>query len=358
METNQNKAWLDLDKDEILASCEDMGVAKFRAKQISQWLMKGATIDEMRTLPADLREKMKTRVLGLPSLLQEQISSLDGTRKYLYGYEDGQTVEAVLMQYAHGNTLCISSQVGCRMGCRFCASTIGGLERNLTAGEMLGEVLFAERKEQMEGRAPSDGRAIHNIVMMGCGEPLDNYDNVISFLQRLNSPDGLEMSLRNVSLSTCGLPDGIRKLAVDAPGINLAISLHATTDEQRIEMMPIAQRYSLAEIMEAARDFVKVTGRRVHFEYAMVRGVNDTEEDANRLARLLRGFQCHVNLIPLNPVRERDMRSTERSVAHAFAQTLTDMGISATVRRELGADIDGACGQLRARAQNTLASEA
>jgi len=313
------------------------------------WLHKGAAIDEMKNLPEPIRRAMKERrPHGLPEIVTEQISRLDGTRKVLYRYEDGKTVEGVLMRYQHGSTLCISSQVGCRMGCTFCASTLNGLERNLTPGELLGEVLAMERRERLAGRAPEQGRVVHNIVMMGCGEPFDNYDNVLTFLHRLNAKDGIDMSLRNVSISTCGVPDKMRRLAVDAPGVNLSLSLHAPTDELRQSMMPVARSYSVAEIMDASAEYVRVSGRRVMFEYALVRGVNDTPEQIEQLSALVRGLQCHINLIPLNPVEERGMQGSSRKEAYRFAAALEENGVSVTVRREMGADIQGACGQLRA----------
>ena len=345
----ETKNWLDMSRQEMAELCKQWGVPAFRARQMGDWLYKGATIDEMKNLPADLRARMtQAAPTGLPQIVTEQLSALDGTRKVLYRYADGSTVEGVLMHYQHGATLCISSQVGCRMGCHFCASTLGGLERNLTAGEMLGEVLAMERRERLAGRAPKEGRAVHNIVLMGCGEPLDNYEQLMIFLARLRASDGVGMSLRNVSVSTCGLPEPIRSLAQDAPGVNLSISLHAPEDELRRSMMPIAKRHSIAELMAAAREYVRLSGRRVMFEYALVRGVNDTPVQLEQLALLMRNLQCHVNLIPLNPVVERGMEGSSRKEAYRFAAALEERGISTTVRREMGADIDGACGQLRA----------
>lgn len=320
-----------------------MGEKPFRAKQLYGWLQKGADFDEMRNLPAVFREKLKVteRAVGV-SILKTLRSEKDGTEKYLFSLHDGNVVEGVLMRYHYGNTLCISSQVGCRMGCRFCASTLEGRVRDLTAGEMLGEVVTVNALHS-EG----DKRGITNIVMMGSGEPLDNYDNVIKFLQLVSAPEGLNISLRNISVSTCGLCDKMNELAQLKLPITLSISLHATTDEARQKIMPIANRYSVARLLKACRDYVNLVGRRIVFEYALIEGVNTSLEDADRLADLLKGLLCHVNLIPLNDVKERNLTAPSQKGIVAFQKRLEERGVSVTRRREMGADIEGACGQLR-----------
>lgn len=340
--------WLDMDLQLMQEIFDQKELPKYRAKQVYTWLHKGATFDEMTNLPKPLRETLANAYpMGGAQIFAQRQSNVDDTVKYLFLLPDEHMIEGVLMRYQHGNTLCISSQVGCRMGCYFCASTLDGLHRNLTAGEMLGQILSVEKEHAKE--TPQGARYITNIVMMGCGEPLDNYDQVIRFLHLINSKEGINISLRNISVSTCGLTEKIRALAQDAPGVNLSISLHAATDELRRTMMPIANRVSIADLMEAARYFVYKTSRRVIFEYALVAGKNDTDEQMELLVGLLRGLQCHVNLIPLNHVEERNMSGSSRKKAYAFAQKLTDRGISATVRREMGTDIEGACGQLRRR---------
>lgn len=341
--------WLDMTGEQLEAALTEMGEPSFRAKQVFSWLHKGAQPDEMQNIPKTLREKLKHRPLGGASILKKILSRQNGTVKYLFSLDDGQVVEGVLMRYKHGNTLCISTQVGCRMGCGFCASTLGGLVRNLNPGEMLGQVLAVEREERRASRVGKDARAVTNIVLMGSGEPLDNYDHVIQFLQMVHDERGMNVSLRNISLSTCGLPDRIVKLAEDAPGVTLCVSLHAPDDELRQSLMPIAKTVSIDKLLQAVRHFVRQTKRRVIFEYALVRGVNDGEEQAAALAALLRGLQCHVNLIPLNEVKERKWQASTAQNARRFCDALGERGISATIRRELGDDIDGACGQLRSR---------
>lgn len=339
--------WLDMMPEDVATLMGEWGEAKFRAKQIFSWLHKGASVSEMTSLSKALREKMEKIPLGGAKILEKRVSSIDGTAKYLFLLEDGQIVEGVLMHYKHGNTLCISTQVGCRMGCTFCASTLEGLVRNLSAGEMLAEVLAVGKEQQELGNVEKGRRAITNVVLMGSGEPLDNYDEVMRFLKLLHHPDGINISWRNVSLSTCGLPDKIEQLAQDAPGITLCISLHAPDDELRKSMMPIANAYPIDDLMQSARNFVTQTSRRIIFEYALVRGKNDGEEETKKLAKLLRGLQCHVNLIPLNDVKENELKASSGAMAHVFCKNLNDLGISATVRREMGDDIEGACGQLR-----------
>ncbi len=320
---------------------ETLGEPKFRAKQIYQWLhqKQAKTFGEMTNLSAALREKLGE--VGKIATVETELrleSKVDGTRKFLFRLEDGNCVETVWMEYHHGPSLCISTQVGCRMGCRFCASTLGGLVRDLTPGEMLGEVYEAQR--QM-------GRPISSLVLMGIGEPLDNLQNVLAFLRILSSEEGQNLSLRHVSLSTCGLVDGIRTLMKERLGLTLSISLHGADDETRSGIMPVNRRYPISELMEVCREYFRVTGRRISYEYALIDGVNDSEAKARELAGLLRGQNCHVNLIPVNPVAERETKRSSRAAVERFARLLGELGINATVRRELGSDIAAACGQLR-----------
>lgn len=320
---------------------EELGEPKFRAKQLYDWLhsKQVRTFGEMTNLPAALRGRLEETASIAPVETRLRLESkVDGTRKFLFALADGNCVEAVWMEYHHGPSLCISTQVGCRMGCRFCASTLGGLVRDLTPGEMLGEVYEAQR--QM-------GRQISSLVLMGIGEPLDNLQNVLTFLEILSSPEGQGMSLRHVSLSTCGLIPGIRALMEKKLGLTLSISLHAPDDAARSAIMPVNQKYPVGELMEVCREYFAVTGRRISYEYALIDGVNDTPDQAAALARLLRGQTCHVNLIPVNPVAERQTRRSSRAAVERFARRLGELGVNATVRRELGSDIAAACGQLR-----------
>lgn len=328
---------------ELAQVLADAGEPAFRAKQVYSWLQKGEDFAGMRNLPAALREKLAGthRALGA-TILKTLRSEKDGTEKYLFSLHDGNLVEGVLMRYHYGNTLCISSQVGCRMGCAFCASTLEGRVRDLTAGEMMGQVLAVNRLH-----AEKDKRGVTNIVMMGSGEPLDNYENVIRFLRLVSAPEGIGVSLRNVSVSTCGLVPRIYDLARENLPITLSISLHAPTDEARQRIMPIAKTYSLEELLRACRDYVKAVGRRIVFEYALIEGVNTSLADADRLADLVRGLLCHVNLIPLNDVPERNLAAPGQKGIEAFQRRLEARGVSVTRRREMGADIQGACGQLR-----------
>lgn len=329
--------------EEVEAYLVSIGEKRFRAKQLYQWMHVhgAASWEDMTNLPKNLREKL-ARDCDLISLRQIecQISALDGTRKYLFALEDGNMVESVLMRYHHGNSVCISSQVGCKMGCRFCASTIDGWLRNLTPSEML---------DQIYRIGADTGERVSNVVVMGTGEPMDNFDNIITFIRLLTDENGLNISQRNVTVSTCGIVPGIRQLADLNLSITLAISLHAPTQKIRETMMPIAQKYSLDELMDACRYYYKITGRRITFEYALARGVNDSPEDARELAHLLHGLSCHVNLIPVNPIKERDYRETGHKAVEAFRGLLEKYGINVTIRREMGRDIDGACGQLRRR---------
>ena len=331
--------------EELTAYLQTLGEKPFRAKQLYGWLHKGADFDEMRNLPAALREKLKQSdtAIGV-SIIKTLVSQKDGTEKYLFSLRDGNVVEGVLMRYNYGNTLCISSQVGCRMGCKFCASTLEGRMRDMTAGEMLGEVVAVNRLH-----AQGDKRGVTNIVMMGSGEPLDNYDNVVRFLRLVSAPEGINISLRNVSVSTCGLADRMDDLARENLPITLSISLHAPTDEARRRIMPIANQYSIERLMKACRDYVDKVGRRIVFEYALIEGVNTSLEDADKLAALTRGLLCHVNLIPLNAVPERGLQGVSEREVDAFRKVLEQRNISVTRRREMGDDIEGACGQLRRR---------
>ena len=335
--------------EELTAYLQTLGEKPFRAKQLYGWLHKGADFDEMRNLPAALREKLKQSdtAIGV-SIIKTLVSQKDGTEKYLFSLRDGNVVEGVLMRYNYGNTLCISSQVGCRMGCKFCASTLEGRVRDMTAGEMLSEVVAVNRLH-----AQGDKRGVTNIVMMGSGEPLDNYDNVVRFLRLVSAPEGINISLRNVSVSTCGLADRMDDLARENLPITLSISLHAPTDEARRRIMPIANQYSIERLMKACRDYVDKVGRRIVFEYALIEGVNTSLEDEDKLAALTRGLLCHVNLIPLNDVPERDLRAPGQKGIDAFQKRLESLHVSVTRRREIGADIEGACGQLRRKHLST-----
>lgn len=327
--------------EELKAWVKDQGLPAFRGGQLFTWLHKGATFDEMSNLPKDLREKLKTLAVDQPvEILTHRQSRLDDTVKFLFGLRDGNCVEGVLMKYHHGRTLCISTQVGCRMGCAFCASTLDGCVRSLTPGEMLGEITAANRFLGGEER-------VHNVVLMGSGEPLDNYANVMKFLRLLREKDGLCISLRSVSLSTCGLVPQMYALAEEELPVTLSVSLHAPNDAIRRQTMPIAKTYPMEELLAACRNYIDKTGRRVIFEYALVRGVNSEECHAVELASRLRGMQCHVNLIPLNEVKERELRTVKEETVQRFLHTLEAHHISATRRREMGDDIDGACGQLR-----------
>lgn len=335
---------LDLQLNEVEELMKMLAQPKFRAAQIFGWLYKeagkgAASFDEMTNVPASLREKLaEISIIGLPKIMKVQESKLDGTRKYLFGLEDGNAVESVFMQYKFGNSICVSSQAGCRMGCSFCASTLDGLVRNLTPGEIAGQILSAER---------DTGRRISHVVVMGSGEPFDNYENLSSFIKIINNPKGLNIGMRNITVSTCGIVPMIERFGEDFPQVNLAISLHASDNESRSNLMPINRKYPMAELLQACRNYTERTSRRVTFEYTLVKGVNDSEENAERLAALLRGMLCHVNLIPLNTVKERDFETTEKAAAQRFREKLESRGIPATIRRELGDDIDAACGQLR-----------
>lgn len=327
--------------EELQSHLVALGEKAFRAKQIYQWMHEklAAGYEDMSNLSKDLRDKLqKENTFMKLNIVQVQESAIDGTRKYLFELPDGNVVESVWMKYHHGNSVCISSQVGCRMGCRFCASTLDGLERNLLPSEML---------EQIYSIIRHTGERVSNIVVMGTGEPMDNYDNLIRFLRLISDDKGQNISQRNITVSTCGIVPNMRRLAEEKLQITLALSLHATTDEKRKQLMPIANKYSLKEVIDACKFYFEKTGRRITFEYSLVAGVNDTKEDANELVDLIRGMNCHVNLIPVNPIKERDYKQSNKEQIGQFRARIEKSGISATVRREMGRDIDGACGQLR-----------
>ena len=330
-----------LSLEELKAWFKEQGEKPFRAGQLYRWMHQklAGSFDEMTNLSKSLREKLAEEteytVLKPVEILTSEI---DGTQKYLFELKDGNVIESVLMKYHHGNSVCISSQVGCRMGCRFCASTIGGKKRDLTVSEMLEEVYEIQK---------ISGERVSNLVLMGTGEPLDNYDNVRKFIQLLTDENGLHISQRNVTLSTCGIVPNIRRLADEELQITLALSLHASSQEKREKLMPIAKQYELSEVMDVCRYYHDKTGRRLTFEYSLVGGVNDTEEDARELSALVGDINCHVNLIPVNPIKERSYVQSNHSVIEAFKNKLEKNRINVTIRREMGRDINGACGQLR-----------
>ena len=333
-------------RPELEQALTALGEPRFRAGQIFGWLYRGVTdFSQMTNLPNSLREKLDGQfTITVPTVVRRQESKKDGTIKYLWRLTDGNCVETVLMRYHYGNTVCISSEVGCPMGCAFCASTIGGLVRRLKPSEMLDEVLFTQL---------DSGQKISHIVLMGIGEPLDNYDTVLRFLQLVNDPEGLNIGMRHISLSTCGLVERINELAQQKLQLTLSVSLHAPTDQIRSRIMPVNRRYPIAELLQACRNYFAVTGRRISFEYAMIDGVNDSEEMALLLAKRLRGIAAHVNLIPLNRVEESPLRPSSRAAVAKFQAILEEQGIPTTVRRTLGGDIDASCGQLRRNYQNS-----
>ena len=327
-------------QDEIGTALKELGQPAFRAKQVFSWLHKGVrSYDEMTNLPKALRERLaETYPLHTPKVVRRQESKKDGTIKFLWELSDGNCVETVLMRYYYGNTVCISTEVGCRMGCAFCASTIGGLVRRLEPYEILDQVLFTQAES---------GLPISHIVLMGIGEPLDNFDNVMRFLELVNHPDGMNISMRHISLSTCGLVPMIDRLAEKKLQISLAISLHGPNDEIRNRIMPVNKAYPMDMLLAACRRYYEATSRRIHFEYAMIDGLNDREADARELLQRLKGMQAHVNMIPLNHVEESPLKPSTRQAVQRFQKILEDGGIPATVRRTLGGDIDASCGQLR-----------
>lgn len=335
---------LSLSLPELEEFVVSLGEPKYRASQIYGWLYKGADFDGMKNLPAPLIAKLKeTAFVARAEVDQKQVSR-DGTVKYLFRLYDGEKIESVLMKYKYGNTLCISSEVGCPMGCAFCASTLGGIVRKLLPSEMLSEIIAAQN---------DSGERVSNVVMMGIGEPLDNYDNVIKFLRLVNEKDGLNIGYRHISLSTCGVVDKIYALAKEDLPITLSVSLHASSDEKRSELMPVNRRWNIEKLLTACADYFRATGRRISFEYTLVSGKNDTEADARELVAVLKKYcgkmPLHVNLIPVNNVTERGFVPSDRARVDAFQKTLTDSRVNATVRRKLGSDIDASCGQLRAK---------
>lgn len=335
-----------LNMEELTAFVVGLGEKKFRGKQLYEWLhvRQAASFDEMTNLSKEFRERLKeTCELVCLRQVDVQISAIDGTRKYLFALSDGNVIESVLMRYKHGNSVCISSQVGCRMGCRFCASTLDGLVRGLTPSEMLDQIY----------RISKDiGERVSNVVVMGTGEPMDNFDNLLKFIELLTDENGLHISQRNLTVSTCGIVPRMRELADYKLAITLALSLHASNQKKRLSLMPVANKYEIHEVVDACRYYFAQTGRRVTFEYSLVGGVNDTDEDAAELSQLIRGMNCHVNLIPVNPIKERDYVQSDTEAIQAFKAKLEKNGINVTVRREMGRDIDGACGQLRRKHMN------
>lgn len=334
---------------ELRKEMEDTGEKAFRAKQIYEWLhvKLAESFEEMTNLSRELREKLDRQYeIRQVEMLERQVSQIDGTNKFLFCLKDDHVVESVLMRYKHGNSVCISSQVGCRMGCRFCASAIGGLQRNLTPSEMLGQIYRIQRLT---------GERVSNVVVMGTGEPMDNYDNFLRFVQLLTDENGLHISQRNITVSTCGIVPAMKKLALEKLQITLALSLHGATQEKRKELLPVANKYDLKEVLEACDYYFEHTGRRITFEYSLVQGVNDTEEDVRQLTAILKPRNCHLNLIPVNPIKERNFEKPSKKNALKFQNKLEKNGINVTIRRERGSDIDGACGQLRRR--HTAANE-
>ena len=330
--------------EELTSFFKELGEPAFRAKQVFQWMHRGATsFDEMSNLSKALREKLNNQCyLTCPQVERKQVSAIDGTIKYLWRLMDGNCIETVLMRYKHGNTVCISCQVGCRMGCAFCASTLGGKIRDLTPSEMLDQVLFTQL---------DSGEPISNIVLMGIGEPLDNYDTVMRFLHLVNHPDGLNIGMRHISLSTCGLVEKIDKLSELGLQLTLSVSLHAPDDETRSKIMPVNRSVGVERLMDTCRRYFQTTGRRISYEYAMIDGVNDSDRQADLLASLLKGMPGHVNLIPLNDVAESPLKPSKRVTA--FQKRLESHGVTVTVRRKLGGDIDASCGQLRRKAMKS-----
>lgn len=339
----------DLTYAEIEEKILSLGEKKFRAKQLYEGLMQGKAIDEITSLSKALKEKLCEEYENAPVRIKETFYSADGTEKYLFEYADGNLVEGVLMGYKYGYTQCVSTQVGCRMGCKFCASTLGGLVRNLTSGEILSQILLvnALHKKDVAGRG-KEARAVTNVVLMGSGEPLDNYDEVLRFLRAATAEGGLCISARNISLSTCGIVPKMYRLAEENIPLNLTVSLHATDDETRARTMPVAKAYKIREILKACDYYFAKTGRRYYFEYTLIAGENCDETHAKALIELLKGKPCHVNLIRLNEVKERSLKALGDKDAYRFLGALEKGGLSATLRRQIGVDIGGACGQLRA----------
>lgn len=339
----------DLSYDELETLILQIGEKKFRAKQVADGLLQGKSISQITCLSKELKAKLLEEYEDTPVKIRETFLSSDGTEKYLFELADGNLVEGVLMKYKYGYTQCVSTQVGCRMGCKFCASTLNGLIRNLTSGEILSQILVvnALHKADAVGQG-AEKRAVTNIVLMGSGEPLDNYDETIKFLQNITSEKGLNISARNISLSTCGILPKMYQLAEEKIPVNLTVSLHAVTDEERARTMPVAKAYKIADILKACDYYFQKTGRRYYFEYTLIAGENTDETHADGLIKLLKGKPCHVNLIRLNEVKERDLKAIDEKTAYRFLGKLEKGGLSATLRRQIGVDIGGACGQLRA----------
>lgn len=331
------------DYDELIEEMKNMGEKSFRGKQIYEWLhvKLAESFDEMTNLPKKLREDLADKYqIATVHMIDHQISQVDPTEKFLFELEDGNMIESVLMKYNYGNSVCISSQAGCRMGCRFCASTIGGLERSLRPSEMLRQIYQIQKMT---------GERVSNVVVMGTGEPLDNYDNFLKFIHMLSDEHGLHISQRNITASTCGIVPNIRRLAEEGLQITLALSLHGSSQKKRERLMPVAFQYNLDDVLSACDYYFEKTGRRITFEYSMVAGVNDSEEDVAELTAILKHRNCHLNLIPVNPIKERDYQRPDGKKALEFKNKLEKKGINVTIRRERGSDIDGACGQLRRR---------
>jgi 23S rRNA (adenine2503-C2)-methyltransferase len=331
---------LDYTLEELQVFMKDNKESVFRAKQVFSWIYKDVwEFDDMKNIPNTLKDKLKYNFyIGIPEIQEKYESQIDGTKKLLLAFKDGNLIESVIMKYKHGNSVCISTQVGCRMGCKFCASTIDGRVRDLTSGEILSQILVAQHLI---------GERISNVVLMGSGEPLDNYNNTLKFLEVVNAEYGLNIGQRHITLSTCGIVPNIYDLADRQLNITLAISLHAFNDEKRKEIMPIANKYSIQEILDACNYYIDKTKRRITFEYSLVKDFNDKIEDAKSLGKLLKGLLCHVNLIPVNEVKENSFKRSSDKTIENFEKVLKDLGIEVTVRREMGSDIDAACGQLR-----------
>lgn len=332
---------LDFTLNDLMFWMKENNESKFRAKQVFDWIYKKGTFkfDNMINLPTATRDKLeKYFYIGVPEIEQEYISRVDGTKKFLFRYNDGNIIESVIMKYKHGNSICVSTQIGCRMGCKFCASTIGGIIRNLTSGEIIGQVLKAQA---------NIGERISNVVLMGSGEPLDNFENVIKFIELINSDESLNIGQRHITLSTCGIVPKIKELADLDLQITLAISLHASNDEIRKKMMPIANKYSINQLLNACMYYCNKTNKRITFEYALVKDVNDMKENAEELCKILKEILCHVNLIPINEIKENNLKKSRSESINSFKNILTRCGIETTIRREMGADINAACGQLR-----------
>ncbi len=333
----------DYDLEELKTKVAALGQPSFRAGQIFKWIYSGADFSEMTNLPNAFRNELSKKYIAQPLHIKEKFNSSDGSVKFLYECFDGNIIEGIYMPHAYGNTLCVSTQVGCRMGCSFCASGIGGLVRNLSVGEIAAQVIAVNK--YLGGSVTE--RKLSNIVLMGSGEPLDNYDNVTKFLRLITDKNALDFSMRSISLSTCGIAENIRRLADEGYGVTLSLSLHATTDESRRELMPIANKYTLNEVINAVKYYFEKTGRRIIFEYSLVKGKNMSYFDCKRLAELTRGYPSHVNLIKLNYVKEKGMQGCSDEEAERFAKKLNELNVSATVRRSFGNDVGGACGQLR-----------